>query len=83
MTSAPEPTVHPPQVGSLDPERRSSPIQSDPEQSFELVREQMGDEALGCYFNDVQYEEGALILSGSSCLRCERGIWVDAGTRVP
>jgi len=71
-----------PQVGAPDPERRNSPIQTDPEQSFELLREQVGDEAAGCYFNDVQYPDGTLIMSGSTCLRCERGIWVEAGTEV-
>jgi len=68
-----------PQVGAADPERRNSPIQSDPEQSFELLREQVGDEAAGCYFNDRQYGEGSYVLSGSTYLRCERGIWVEAG----
>jgi len=74
---------HPPQVGTADPERQTSPIQSDPEQSFELLREQVGDESSGCYFNDVQYEEGAVVMSGSACLRCEQGIWVEAGAKVP
>ena len=85
MTSRPPDgqTGHPPQLGAADPELRNSPVQTDPEQSFELVREQIGDEARGCYFNDVQYEEGALIMSGSTCLRCERGIWVDVGAQVP
>jgi len=76
----PEHLEHAPQVGAADPERRTSPIQSDPEQSFELLREQVGDEAAGCYFNDQQYAEGSYVLSGSTYLRCERGIWVDAGT---
>ncbi|HUI58667.1 MAG TPA: hypothetical protein VLX90_00510 [Steroidobacteraceae bacterium] len=81
---APEPQPsHPPQVGTADPERRNSPIQTDPEQSFELLREQVGDEASGCYFNDVLYADGVLIMSGSSCLRCELGIWVEAGTQAP
>ena len=72
---------HPPQVGAADPERRNSPVHSDPEQSFELLREQVGDEAAGCYFNDVSYSEGAHVMSGSTRLRCERGIWVEVGER--
>ncbi|HXW73217.1 MAG TPA: hypothetical protein VEK10_00275 [Steroidobacteraceae bacterium] len=71
------------QVGAPDPERRNSPIQTDPEQSFELLREQVGDEGPECYFNDARFPNGALVLSGSTCLRCERGIWVDVGTRLP
>ena len=74
---------HVPQVGAADPERRNSPIQTDPGQSFELLREQVGDEPAGCYFNDLWYEEGSHVLSGSTYLRCERGIWVDAGTQAP
>ena len=69
----------PSQVGAADPERRTSPIHTDPEQSFELLREQVGDEAAGCYFNDVRYPEGTRVKSGSACLRCERGIWVEVG----
>jgi predicted Zn-dependent protease len=68
-----------PQVGAADPERRNSPVQTDPEQSFELLREQVGDEAAGCYFNDVLYPEGANVTSGNTRLRCERGIWVEVG----
>jgi hypothetical protein len=72
-----------PQVGAADPERRNSPIQTDPEESFELVREEVGDEAAGCYFNDVLYTEGAQVASGSTFLRCERGVWFEVGGRVP
>lgn len=74
---------HTPQVGAADPERRNSPIQIDPDQSFELMREQTGDEAAGCYFNDVPYAEGTHVLSGNTYLRCEHGIWVEAGSKVP
>jgi hypothetical protein len=74
---------HAPQVGAADPERRNSPIQSDPAQSFELLREQVGDETAGCYFNDCLYGEGVHVLSGSTYYRCERGIWVEAGTGAP
>lgn len=54
-----------------------------PEQSFESMREQVGDEAAGCYFNHQLYAEGSYVLSGSTYLRCERGIWVETGTKVP
>lgn len=74
---------HPPQVGPVDPERRNSPIQSDPEQSFELLREQVGDETAACLFNDVSYEDGEVVASGATLLRCESGIWVELGEEVP
>ncbi len=72
---------HAPQVGAADPERRNSPTPTDPEQSYELLREQVGDEAAGCYFNDVLYPDGAHVMSGSTRLRCERGIWVELGEK--
>ena len=71
-----------PQVGVADPERRNSPVHTDPEESFELLREQVG-ETTACYFNDVSYPDGAYVQSGSTVLRCERGIWVDMGTKIP
>lgn len=79
------PISHPglPQVGAADPERRNSPLESDPEEDFELLREQVGDEAGSCYFNDVRYGDGDEVLSGDTRLRCERGIWVEAGERKP
>ncbi len=70
-----------PQVGTVDPERRNSPWQSDPQESFELLREQVGDETDGCYFNDVRYRDGAQVLSGRTALKCERGIWVELSER--
>ena len=73
-----------PQVGVADPERRNSPVLSDPEQSFELLREQLGDEsAVGCYFNDAFYTDGSHVRSGSTYLRCERGMWVEVESQVP
>ena len=86
MTAAPRTRAHlehAPQVGTADPERRNSPIQTDPEQSFELMRAQIGDEAAGCYFNDRRYPEGSCVLSGTTYLRCEHGIWVEGGIGVP
>ena len=72
-----------PQVGTADPERRNSPVQTDPEQSFELMQAQIGDSAAGCYFNDQRYAEGRYVLSGTTYMRCEGGIWVEAGSEVP
>jgi hypothetical protein len=71
-----------PQVGAPDPERRNSPHHDDSNESFELMREQVGDEVAGCYFNDLLYSDGSHVLSGTTYLRCERGIWVEAGTRI-
>lgn len=32
-------------------------------------------------FQRLRYAEGARVMSGSRCLRCERGIWVEVGAR--
>ena len=79
----PTPREAPPRVGAADPERRNSPLETGPEEPFELLREQVGDEAGCCYFNDVRYDSGAEVLSGSTRLRCEQGIWVEVGVRRP
>jgi len=73
---------HTPQVGAPDPERRNSPIQYDPEQPLEFVHE-AADQVAGCYFNDQFHAEGSLILSGSTYLRCEHGVWAEVGTSAP
>jgi len=44
------------------------------------MQAQVGDEAGACYFNDRRYPAGSYVLSGTTYLRCERGIWVEAGT---
>jgi hypothetical protein len=31
----------------------------------------------------VLYADGSHVLSGDTYLRCDRGIWVEAGTRIP
>jgi hypothetical protein len=80
--SAQNPVEHVPQVGASDPERRTSPLLGDFKESYELMREQVGDEVPGCYFNDLFYADGSHVLAGETYLRCERGIWVEAGTRI-
>ncbi|HXY21844.1 MAG TPA: hypothetical protein VEI29_04110 [Burkholderiaceae bacterium] len=67
---------HPPQVGAIDPERRTSPILDD-EQEFSLDLE---IESGACYFNSVAYPIGQFVLSGNELLHCEgRGLWVRKG----
>lgn len=66
----------PKQVGAPDPERRTSAIfDEDEERSLDL-----GQEAAVCYFNDLAYQEGEVVRSGSELLRCEEGgVWVRRG----
>jgi hypothetical protein len=36
-----------------------------------------------CYFNGTAYQHGALVRSGDVMLRCDRGIWIQAGPGDP
>ena len=83
MSPVKPPFEHAAQVGPPDAERRNSPIQGDPHEFLEVIRQEIGDEAVGCYFNDRFYAEGSHVLSGNTYLRCEDGVWVEVGTRAP
>lgn len=70
-----------PQVGSPDPERRTSPILDEEDEELEPELEL---ETGVCYFNDVAYPLGSYVLSGSELLHCEeRGVWVRKGDIRP
>lgn len=66
------------QVGAQDPERKNSPVAWEADEDTETLRESGPDEA-ACYFNDLPYADGAVVLSGSTLLRCDRGVWLPAG----
>ena len=36
-------------------------------------------EGAGCYFNGEVFAQDALVQSGATVLRCDRGIWVPVG----
>jgi len=71
---------HVPDVGSPDPERKTSPIFDEYDEislDFEL------EEGV-CFFNDVAYPIGQYVRSGSELLRCEgRGVWMREGEMRP
>lgn len=71
-------TARPPQLGALDPERKSSPVAWEGDEDTETLRESVPDEAV-CFFNDLSYRDGTIVHSGSVRLRCDRGIWLPAG----
>jgi hypothetical protein len=66
---------HVPQVGAPDPEKRTSPILDEDEESessFDFDRE-----TGVCHFNGQSFPLGSYVLSGSDLLHCEeRGVWV-------
>jgi hypothetical protein len=48
------------------------------ERESQLFRQGQPDVA-ACCFNDVEYPAGAFVKSGLVVLRCDGGIWVEAG----
>lgn len=65
--------------GAPDPELKNSPIASEYDEDFEVLRQEV-DEAV-CYFNGQVFSEGAYIQSGDAYLRCDKGLWVSAGMK--
>lgn len=69
-------TLHAPQVGAADPEKRTSPMLDDDEEFLPELAAETGV----CYFNDEAYSVGAFVLSGPELLQCEEGgLWVRKG----
>lgn len=65
-------------LGAQDPELKNSPVAWEGDEETESLRESVpGDPA--CYFNDLPYDHGTIVLSGQVRLRCDRGLWVPAG----
>jgi hypothetical protein len=67
------------QLGAQDPERRNSPVAWEGDEDTETLRESVPDEAI-CFFNDLAYRDGAVVQSGSTVLRCDRGVWLPTAT---
>ena len=79
MTSRNTPT----QVGSPDPELKTSPIIEDTDEDFGGPTEEVEGLPV-CYFNNVSYPDGAYVCSGSAeLLHCKDGVWIREGTCDP
>ena len=75
-------TTPTPDLGSQDPERRNSPIAAETDEDTEVLRQEIPPEPV-CYFNDEAYSDGTVIKSGTGLLRCDKGLWVSAGSSDP
>ena len=64
-----------PDLGTQDPERKNSPVAWESDEDTEVLRELEPDEPV-CYFNDVAYEQGTVVKSGDTLLRCSHGLWM-------
>ena len=69
-------------VGGQDPSERNSPIAPQDDVEMLYLRQESPGDAV-CYFNDVPYEHGTLVKSGTVVLRCDRGLWIEAGPSDP
>lgn len=67
-----------PCVGDQDPTARNSPVVCEAEAEAQSFRQDQPD-VTDCYFNNVEYPAGAFVKSGSVLLRCDGGVWVEAG----
>ncbi|MFQ5487551.1 MAG: hypothetical protein ACE5ET_03775 [Gammaproteobacteria bacterium] len=73
----------PPYVGSPDPELKTSPIVEAMDEAAGEIMPELEDYPV-CYFNNVSYQEGTYVCSGSGeLLHCEKGVWVQAGSCDP
>ena len=53
----------------------------DPELEYDLHENVRG--LASCFFNDRTYADGSFVRSGNALLRCDRGVWVVAGSSDP
>ena len=66
-------------VGAPDPELKTSPILEEGDEDFDVLAQEVEDMP-NCYFNNVAYDDGTYVCSGSGALlHCEKGLWVREG----
>lgn len=69
-------------VGDQDPSERNSPIAAEEDEETPYLRQDVPGDAV-CWFNNVAYANGSYVKSGTAVLRCDRGIWIEAGPADP
>lgn len=71
------------QVGSPDPELKTSPIVEETSEDFEYTTQEYEDLPV-CYFNNTSFPSGKFVCSGSGeLLHCQKGLWLRSGTCDP
>jgi hypothetical protein len=73
-----------PNVGAIDPKRKTSPVlEETAEESYE-IRQQVPDADAGvCFFNDQVFAKGKFVRSGGAVLECRGGLWIEIGPADP
>ena len=70
------------QVGAPDPELKNSPIEQEGDEEREFIKQQVPGEPV-CYFNSQSYDSGSYVCSSNILLRCDYGVWIQAGSCDP
>lgn len=71
-----------PEVGAVDPELKTSPIAQELDEDSDTLRQQVPGERM-CYFNGRAFAHGAYVRSASQVLKCQYGMWIEAGPGDP
>ena len=69
-------------VGAQDDELKNSPIAWESDEDSEALREQEPGEPV-CFFNSQAYDHDTVVKCGTTLLRCDHGIWFQAGSSDP
>lgn len=77
-------TLHKPtQVGSIDPELKTSPVIEEMDEEHAALAMEVEDMPT-CYYNDSAFNDGDYVCAGTGAmLRCEKGLWVRTGSCDP
>lgn len=70
------------QVGAADPELKNSPVEQEGDEEREYIKQQVPGESV-CYFNNQTYKNGSYVCSSNILLRCDYGVWMQAGSCDP
>ncbi|MGD9000396.1 MAG: hypothetical protein PVF75_08270 [Granulosicoccaceae bacterium] len=70
----------PTQVGSIDPELKTSPVIEEMDEEHALIGMEVEDMPT-CYYNNTAFQDGDYVCAGTGAmLRCEKGVWVRKGS---
>ena len=66
-------------VGAADPELKTSPILEEMDEEYEVLLQEVEDQAV-CWFNNSSYNDGSYVCSSSRIrLYCDKGLWIRRG----
>ena len=75
-------TREPEDLGVQDPELKNSPVAWEEDEETDTLRQSIPGEVV-CFFNGEGYPHNTVVKSGTVLLRCDYGLWVQAGPSDP